>query len=105
VSQAAWRTYWSACLEKKRIIIIIIIIINSVAFSPQANYTYWSTATGWRILVPPFVDRRVLRSQRGGHPTAVNLSFLDQSRYSFFQVVLTRLSGPRSRPTDNQKIW
>jgi hypothetical protein len=37
------------------------------------------------------------------------LSFLDPSRYYFFQVsssiVLTRLSGPRSRPTTSQKIW
>jgi hypothetical protein len=28
-----------------------------VAFSPQANYTDWSTATGQRILVPTFADR------------------------------------------------
>jgi hypothetical protein len=40
------------------------------------------------------------------------LGFLDRSRYYFFQVapqlysrVLTRLSGPRSRPTASQKIW
>jgi hypothetical protein len=25
---------------------------NSVAFSPQANYTDWATATCWRNLVP-----------------------------------------------------
>jgi hypothetical protein len=28
----------------------------------------------------------VSRGQRGGTPTAVNLSFLDRSRYFFFQV-------------------
>jgi hypothetical protein len=59
---------------------------NSVAFSPQANYTDWATATCWRNLVPNFADRGVSRGQRGGSPTAVNLSFLDRSRYFLFQV-------------------
>jgi hypothetical protein len=34
---------------------------NSVAFSPQVNYTYWVTATCRRNLVPTFADRGVLR--------------------------------------------
>jgi hypothetical protein len=38
-----------------------------------------------------------------------NLGFLDRSRYfllpSGSSVVLTRLSGLRSRPTTSQKIW
>jgi hypothetical protein len=42
-------------------------------------------------------------------PPVVSLGFLDWSRYYFFQVapqvVLTRLSGPRSRSTASQKIW
>jgi hypothetical protein len=59
---------------------------NSVASSPQANYTDWATATCWRNLVSTFVDRVVSRGQRGATPTAVNLSFLDRSRYFFFQV-------------------
>jgi hypothetical protein len=59
---------------------------NSVAFSPQANYTDWATATYWRNLVPTLVDRGVSRGQHGGSPTAVNLSFLDWSRYFFFQL-------------------
>jgi hypothetical protein len=59
---------------------------NSVAFSPKANYTEWATATGWRILVPTYVDRELSRGQRGGTPTAVNLSFLGRSRYFFFKV-------------------
>jgi hypothetical protein len=69
-----------------------------VALSPQTNYTDCSTATGRRISVPTFVDRGVLRGQRGGTPTAVNLSFLDRelllflSRSSSF--ILVRLSGP-----------
>jgi hypothetical protein len=57
----------------------------SVAFSPQANYTDWATATFRRNLVPTFVDRGV---SRGGFPTAVNLSFLDRSRYFFFKDLL-----------------
>jgi hypothetical protein len=53
---------------------------NSVALSPQANYTDWATATFRRNLVPTFVDKGVWRGQRGVSPTVVNLSFLDRSR-------------------------
>jgi hypothetical protein len=60
-------------------------VIYAVAFRPQAFYTEWSTDAGRRILVPTFVDRGVTRGQRGGTPTAVILSFLDRSRYLFFQ--------------------
>jgi hypothetical protein len=52
---------------------------DSVAFSPQANCTDWATATCWRNLVPTLADRGVLRDQRGGSRTAVNLSCLDRS--------------------------
>jgi hypothetical protein len=55
------------------------------AFSLQAIYTDWVTATYWRNLVPTFADRRVSRGQRGGSPTVVNLSFLDRSRYFSFK--------------------
>jgi hypothetical protein len=41
-----------------------------------------------RNVVSTSVDRGVLRGQRGGSPTVVNLSFLDRSRYFFFQVAL-----------------
>jgi hypothetical protein len=64
-------------------------VVNPVA----ANYTDWATATGRRKLVPTFVDRGMSRGQRGGSPTAVNLSFLDQSRYflsSISSFILTR---------------
>jgi hypothetical protein len=54
---------------------------HSVAFSPQANYTDWATATCWRNLLPTFADSGMLPGQRGGNPTAVNLSFLNWSRY------------------------
>jgi hypothetical protein len=65
--------------------IVLTRLSNSVAFSPQANYTNWATATGRRNLVPTFVDRGVSRGQRGGSPTVVNLSFLDRSRYFPFK--------------------
>jgi hypothetical protein len=51
---------------------------NSVALSPQVNYTDWTTVKCRRNLVPTFVDRGVLGGQRGGSPTVVNLSFLDR---------------------------
>jgi hypothetical protein len=54
--------------------------------SPQADYINWATATGRRILVPPFTDRGVSRGQCDGTPAVVNVSFLDRSRYFFFQV-------------------
>jgi hypothetical protein len=38
-----------------------------------------------KILVSTFVDRGVSRGQRGGSPTAVNLSFLDRSRHFSFK--------------------
>jgi hypothetical protein len=82
---------------------------NSVAFSPQANYTDWATTTGWRILVPTFTDRGVSCSQHSGTPMAINLGVLDWSRYFLFHVALhlssQGLSGLRSRPTATQNIW
>jgi hypothetical protein len=38
--------------------------------------------------VATFVDRGVSRGQRGGTPTAVNLSFIDPSRYFSFKQFL-----------------
>jgi hypothetical protein len=60
-------------------------ITNSVALSPQANYTDWAIATCLRNIVPTFVDKGVSCGQRGGTPTVVNLSFLDRSRYFSFK--------------------
>jgi hypothetical protein len=66
-------------------------------------------------------DRRLLENlvstfaDRGCHVVSVtyaygrNLGFLDRSRYFFLSssssIVLTRLSGPRSRPPISQKSW
>jgi hypothetical protein len=61
---------------------------NSVALSPQANYTEWAISTCRRNLVPTFVDRGVSRGQHGGSPTVLNLSFLDRSRYFSFKYLL-----------------
>jgi hypothetical protein len=83
--------------------------LNSVTLSPQANYTDCSTAAGWLILVPTFEDRGMSRGQREGVPTAVNLGFLDRTDFFFLSssssVIVTRLNGPRPRPTATQRIW
>jgi hypothetical protein len=52
----------------------------------KRNILTQQTDIGRRILVPTSVDRGVLRGQRSRTPTAVNLSFLDRSRYFFFPV-------------------
>jgi hypothetical protein len=99
---------------------------NSVALSPRANYTDWSTATCRRNLVPTFVDRAVSRDQRGGSPTVVNLSFLDRCRYFSFKwlliyshkgwvdpvpdpLLLRKSGSARNRTRDlwvsSQKLW
>jgi hypothetical protein len=59
---------------------------NSVAFSPQVNYTNWVTATSQWILVPTFVDGGLSHGQHGWTPTAVNL-FSRLELLLFFQVV------------------
>jgi hypothetical protein len=60
-------------------------IKNSVAFSPQANYTNSATTTCWWPVVQTFADRGVLCGQRRGSPMVVNLSFLDRRRYFSFK--------------------
>jgi hypothetical protein len=81
---------------------------NSEAFNSQANYTGWVTAAGLQNLVPNFADRGVSRRQLDWCPVAADLGFLDQScqfTSKYFSFILTRLSGPSSRPTVSQKIW
>jgi hypothetical protein len=73
----SWTFKLCTCYYKKK--------ENSMAFSPQTNYTDWATDTCWWNLVPTFADRGVSRGQRGGSPTVVNLSFLDRSRYFSFK--------------------
>jgi hypothetical protein len=56
-------------------------------------------------LVPTSAHRGLSRIQSGGSPTAVSrpkpLLLLSSSS----PIVLTGLSGPRSKPTTSQKIW
>jgi hypothetical protein len=59
---------------------------NSEAFSPQVNYTNWTTVTCRRLLMSPFADGvGGSRGQCCGRRTAVNLSYPDRSRHFFFQ--------------------
>jgi hypothetical protein len=58
---------------------------NSVALSPQANYTDWTNATCQRNLVPTLVERGVLHGQCGGSLTVIDLSFLDWSHFFSFK--------------------
>jgi hypothetical protein len=69
-------TYIEECHAYKR---VNTMYKNSMALSPQANYTDWATATCRQNLVPTFVDREVSRGQSGGSPAVVNLSFLDRN--------------------------
>jgi hypothetical protein len=58
-------------IKPKRVILYTYMCVwtnntNSVAFSLQATYTDWATATGQQILVSTFVDRRELCGQCSG---------------------------------------
>jgi hypothetical protein len=66
--------------------------------SPQGNYTERVTAALTAKLVSTFADRGVAWS-RFSVPELLLLLLSSSS------IVLTRLSGPRSRPTTFQKIW
>jgi hypothetical protein len=76
--------------------------------SPRANYTDRATAACWRSYcqLSRIEERRVVSAadslrqySRLSRPEP--LLFLSSSP----SIVLTRLSGPRSRPTTSQKIW
>ena len=59
-------------------------------------------------LVPTFADRGVSHAQRNGPPRPL-ISVFWTGAATFYSssssIDLTRLSGPRSRPTTTQKIW
>jgi hypothetical protein len=59
-------------------------------------------------LVPTLADRGC-RVVSAADPHGCNLGFLDPEPLLFHSssssVILTRLSGPRSRPTTSQEIW
>jgi hypothetical protein len=59
-------------------------------------------------LVPTFMGREVLRGQRDGSLRPYSRISRPEPQYflsSSSSVVLTRMSGPRCRPTTSQKIW
>ena len=60
-------------------------------------------------LVPTFAERGVSRGQRNGSPRPLISVFWTGAATFFYSssssIDLTRLSGPRSRPTTTQKIW
>jgi hypothetical protein len=96
-------------LRRLGLLVNLIKQTNSVALSPQPNYTDWSTATCRRNLVPTVVDRGVSRGQRGGSPYGRYSQFSRPERLIFFKVVphlsSQGLSEPRFRPNATQNIW
>jgi hypothetical protein len=73
--------------------------------------TLWLFVRKWNISTerpPTFTWRWVQRGQRGGSPTAVNISFLDRTATSISSstsFILKRLIGPHSRHNGTQKLW
>jgi hypothetical protein len=78
--------------------------------SPHAIYT--DRLSDRRLsakLVPTLADRGVSRGQHNDSPTVVNFRFSRSEPLfpcNISSIIITRLSGPRSRPTTSQKkIW
>jgi hypothetical protein len=90
-------------LEKE---VIIKKKIKLRGFSPQANLL---TQAPPHVSVVNALRREGVAWSAHRNPTAVNLGSLDSepllSLSSSSSVILTSLSGPRSRPTTSQKIW
>jgi hypothetical protein len=92
----------------RRSVVVMIVLIQKKlrGFSPQASYTDRATAACRRNYCQLYrIEGVAWSAQR--IPTAVNFGCLDRSRYflSSSSIILTRLGGPRSRPTTSQKIW
>jgi hypothetical protein len=91
---------------------------STITTTNKENKTPWPKFTSKRYrpsdrrlstkLVPTFTDIEC-HMVNVADPYGRNLGFLDRSRYFFLlsssSIVLTRLSGPRSRPTTFKKIW
>jgi hypothetical protein len=81
---------------------------NSMAFSPQANYADWAASDcRWSFCQLLWVEGCLMFSTVGSHCHWFRFSrsgpLLSHSNSS--SVIVTRLSGSRSRPTTSQKIW
>jgi hypothetical protein len=78
-------------------------------FSPQANYTDRASDRSLSAKLVPNLADRGCRVVSATDPHSRNLGFLDPGplllHSSSSSIILTRLSGPRSRPTTSQKIW
>jgi hypothetical protein len=87
--------------------------LNSQTPWPQsASELYRQSGHRRAKLVPTFADRGVSRGQRNESPRQLYLCSLNLEPLLFYSSSssidlprLTRLSGPRSRPTTTQKIW
>jgi hypothetical protein len=55
---------------------------NSMALSPQANYTDWAATFHQQNLVPTFVDRGVSRGQRGGTHKQNSVALSPRANYT-----------------------
>jgi hypothetical protein len=76
-----------------------------VAFSPQDIYSDQSIAAAGKVSANFYELRRLAWSVQPVN-TAVNVGFQHRYHYFFFSSsssVITRLSGPRAKPTVSQK--
>jgi hypothetical protein len=70
--------------------------------SPQTNYIPTERPPLVGEISANFNEQRVSRGQRNESSTVVfNSGFLDRSS----SIIITRLGGPRSRPTTSRKFW
>jgi hypothetical protein len=79
-----------------------LIIKRPVVISPEANYTERTAAAAGEPSAD-FYSLRMFVWSAQRTPSAVNLSFLDSSQYSFFQA--TPQLSSRGWMTPFQKIW
>jgi hypothetical protein len=79
-----------------------------MVFSPHANYTDRSRSAKY-VSTLAYGECRVVSAVSATDPQGHNLGLLDTEPLLYYSrsssIILTRLSGPRSRPTTSQKIW
>jgi hypothetical protein len=90
-----------------KLILLLVIKLNSVALVRKRTIPTERPPLVGEVMLT-FEDIRC-REVSATDPTAANLGFLDPEPLLFnsssSSVMLTRLSGPSSRPTTSQKIW
>ena len=94
--------------EDVQIIAIRTFALNTTSIIPTELYRQSGRRRPAK-LVPTYADRGVSRGQRNGSPRPLISVFCTGAATFFYSssasIDLTRLSGPRSRPTTTQKIW